>query len=65
VYNSFANSANQKNIEEKLADKMRNIKSMLRTLGALNPANYHRHLNSAHNDENEPSTSTSEGLNSI
>jgi len=44
---------------------VRNIKSMLRRLGALNSANYHRHLNSAHNDENEVSTSTSEGLNSI
>jgi len=65
VYEPFANGANQKNLGGKLTDKVRNIKSMLRKLGALNPANYHRYLNSAHNDENEPSTSTSEGLNSI
>jgi len=32
VYEPFANGANQKNVEGKLADKVRNIKSMLRRL---------------------------------
>ncbi|EZA47553.1 hypothetical protein X777_15673 [Ooceraea biroi] len=59
VYEPFANSPNQKNLGGKLADKVRNVKSMLRRFGALNPANYHRY-DSAHNDENQPSTSTSE-----
>jgi len=57
VYAPFANGPNQKNIEGKLADKVKNIKSMLRRLGALNPANYHRHSDSTDNDENQPSTS--------
>lgn len=60
MYEPFANGANQKNIGGKLADKVRNIKSTLRRLGALNPANYHRY--SLQNIENEPSTSTSEDI---
>ncbi|XP_067210300.1 uncharacterized protein [Linepithema humile] len=61
VYEPFANGPKQKNIGGKLADKVRNIKSMLRRLGALNPANYHKYSNSTQNenDENEPDTNTS------
>lgn len=61
MYEPFANGPKQKNIGGKLADKVKNIKSTLRRLGALNPSNYHRHLDSVHDEENQPSTSAFEG----
>lgn len=65
MYESFANGPSQKNIGGKLPDRARNIKSMLRRFGALNPANYHTHSNSVHNDENELNTSASKSTNII
>lgn len=64
MYEPFSNGPKQKNLGGKLPDKVRNIKSTLRRLGALGSANYHRRSDSILDDENESNTSD-EGISVI